>query len=330
MGAQAEMKRGRAGWAAAVLALLALALPAAAAAAPPANDDFADATAIGSGTYFGTTAEATREPSVPNPGGDVWYAWTAPDATPVTIETCAKSLYGGEYLDVYTGDTLETLQPAETTSSDYCGGWGDIVDLKPEAGRTYLILVEGWNEPGPFRLRVGPRVPPETTITSGVAEGGTTDDWLPVFTFASSDPEANFQCSVDGREFGWCYSPQHITLGVAPLPPGPHTLQVRAKSLIGTVDPTPAVRHFTVVEAAKPPNPFDELLRKQCEERLKKQGSLERRVRKAKRRLRRARGPIAKWKAKSRLMHAQRQLADFSEYTELSCASLVPLRGGAG
>jgi hypothetical protein len=322
MGAQAEMKRGRAGWTTAALALLALALPAAAAAAPPANDDFADATAIESGTYLGTTAEAAN--------GDVWYSWTAPDSTPITIETCARYLYGGDGLYVYTGASLETLQPAETTGTDYCSGRGGILDLKPEAGRTYFIRVEGWSSPGTFRLRVGPRVPPETTITSGVAEGGTTDDWLPVFTFASSDPEANFQCSVDGLQFGWCYSPQHITLGVAPLPPGPHTLQVRAKSLNGTVDPTPAVRRFSVVEASRPPNPFDELFRKQCEERLKKQHSLERRVRKAKRRLRRARGPVARWKAKSRLIQAQNQLAEFSELTEFSCAGLIPLRGGAG
>jgi hypothetical protein len=89
--------------------------------------------------------------------------------------------------------------------------------------------------------------PPQTTITSGPAEGSTTSDTTPTFGFSSSE-SSTFQCKVDGGSFANCSSPKTTSS----LSDGSHTFQVRAKDLAGNNDPTPASRTFTV--DTTPPN----------------------------------------------------------------------------
>ncbi|MDX6582840.1 MAG: large repetitive protein, partial [Solirubrobacterales bacterium] len=65
---------------------------------------------------------------------------------------------------------------------------------------------------------------PETTIDSGPADGSTTNDPTPTFTFSSSEPGSSFACSVDGESFSACTSPQTL----AELADGSHTFEVTA------------------------------------------------------------------------------------------------------
>ena len=83
---------------------------------------------------------------------------------------------------------------------------------------------------------------PETTIDSGPADGSTTNDNTPTFTFSSPEPGATFECSLDGGAFAPCTSPNEL----GPLSDGPHTFAVRAVDEFGNADPTPESRTFTV------------------------------------------------------------------------------------
>jgi hypothetical protein len=94
----------------------------AALAAPPANDNFANATTLSGSTASssGTTAEATRENAGGEPdscvgsdcpgfegGHTVWYSWTAPFSGQATVDTCTASI--DSVLAVYTGSALNGL-----------------------------------------------------------------------------------------------------------------------------------------------------------------------------------------------------------------------------
>lgn len=89
-------------------------------------------------------------------------------------------------------------------------------------------------------------VPPSTNIAGGPS--GLTADRTPTFSFNSSETGSTFQCKVDNGPFGACSSPKTT----APLSDGPHTFSVRAIDSAGNVDPTPAMRAFTV--DTTPPN----------------------------------------------------------------------------
>jgi hypothetical protein len=82
--------------------------------------------------------------------------------------------------------------------------------------------------------------PPSTTITSGPS--GSITDTTPTFAFKSSEAGGSFQCRVDGAAYTGCASPKTT----APLSLGNHSFSVRAIDNAGHMDPTPAVRGFTV------------------------------------------------------------------------------------
>ena len=90
--------------------------------------------------------------------------------------------------------------------------------------------------------------PPDTTIDSGPAEGSTTDDNAPSFTFSSSEPNSTFECRLDGGAWEPCDSPKAYT----DLADGPHSFEVRATDEAGNTDPTPASRSWTI-ETNQPP-----------------------------------------------------------------------------
>ncbi len=83
--------------------------------------------------------------------------------------------------------------------------------------------------------------PPDTGITSGPADGSTTADNDPSFSFTSEDG-ATFECKLDSEAFASCNNPKSYTN----LPDGQHTFSVRAKDGAGNVDATPASRTFTI------------------------------------------------------------------------------------
>jgi Bacterial Ig domain/Fibronectin type III domain len=89
-------------------------------------------------------------------------------------------------------------------------------------------------------VSAGDSTPPDTTITSGPS--GSTASAAASFAFAASEPGSSFECSIDGAAFAACTSAQ----GYAGLAEGQHTFQVRAIDASGNIDPTPAVRTWTV------------------------------------------------------------------------------------
>jgi hypothetical protein len=130
---------------------LAVAISASAQAAPPANDNFASPNTTLSGSFdsaFTSNAEATKESGEPNHAGNaggasVWFTWTAPDADPVTIDTCGSNF--DTLLAVYTGSAVGSLTPV-ANDDDRCAP-GSEVSFTPAGGTTYRIAVDGFNDP---------------------------------------------------------------------------------------------------------------------------------------------------------------------------------------
>jgi extracellular elastinolytic metalloproteinase len=81
---------------------------------------------------------------------------------------------------------------------------------------------------------------PQTGISSGPE--GVTRDATPRVEFASSPPGATFTCSLNGDPIVPCTSPLILQLGAD----GDYTFSVTATDDLGNVDPTPAVRRFTL------------------------------------------------------------------------------------
>jgi hypothetical protein len=84
--------------------------------------------------------------------------------------------------------------------------------------------------------------PPETEIRRGPADGEVTGPDVRFIMGFESQAPMQVECSLDGAEFSKCKSTQDYT-GLAP---GRHVFSVRARDGAGNVDPTPAVRTWTV------------------------------------------------------------------------------------
>jgi hypothetical protein len=102
--------------------------------------------------------------------------------------------------------------------------------------------------PGPIRAWNIDTVAPETTINTGFVEGQIVPVNMAGFSFSSSEGGSTFQCQLDSGSWTACSSPQNYTS----LTDGLHTFRVRAIDPSGNVDPTPAVRNWTV--DTNPPN----------------------------------------------------------------------------
>ena len=83
----------------------------------------------------------------------------------------------------------------------------------------------------------------------------TTQATTQSFDFSASESGSSFQCKLDAGSFGACSAPK----AYSGLSVGGHSFEVRATDAAGNVDPTPAIRSWTVV-AAPPPPPADETI----------------------------------------------------------------------
>jgi len=88
--------------------------------------------------------------------------------------------------------------------------------------------------------------PPNTSISSGPLS--TTKSTSASFGFNSSESGSTFQCSLDSAPPSSCTSP--TSYGSLAL--GPHTFSVTATDAAGNVDPSAAVRSWTVIEPEPP------------------------------------------------------------------------------
>jgi hypothetical protein len=129
--------------------------------APPANDNFADASGFigsgGSGFTLATNVDATGEVGEPIHGAggggiggnqnSVWYRFTAPSTRVITISTSS----GGTdpivdtVLSAYTGSSLGNLTPI-AENDDYPGlSFYSKITFSVVAGQTYHIAVDGYS-----------------------------------------------------------------------------------------------------------------------------------------------------------------------------------------
>ena len=122
-------------------AIILLAAPAF--AAPPPNDSFALATAIGgpAGIATGANAEATTEISEPSLGADygrtIWYRWTAPYSAAVRFRLVNAGVDFA--ISAYRGNAVNALTPIAAENS---GGSPDNAAIfTADAGATYEIAI---------------------------------------------------------------------------------------------------------------------------------------------------------------------------------------------
>ncbi|HVE87812.1 MAG TPA: hypothetical protein VND93_33370, partial [Myxococcales bacterium] len=95
--------------------------------------------------------------------------------------------------------------------------------------------------------------PPDTTISSGPANGSFTSASSATFGF-TSEAGASFECRQDAD--GGPYSPCTSAVTTGSLPDGPHRFEVRAVDRAGNADLSPAARNWTV-DTQPPDTAFD-------------------------------------------------------------------------
>ncbi|MBL9151480.1 MAG: hypothetical protein JNK37_03305 [Verrucomicrobiales bacterium] len=189
-------------------------------AAPPANDNFANATPITglSGSTTGSNLEATLEvdepePSFPsNTGTSVWWAWTAPQSGVFVFDTLGsgpdKNAEDFDHvLTIYTGTTLTDLE--EIGSEEVS------IPVVAVAGQTYFLSVRGQDlgsgpDEGDIMINWAPLPPGEISVfketyTSVDYSHGVDEDSPQVPTTSTSvTPSISFVVydSTNGR-VGW-------------------------------------------------------------------------------------------------------------------------------
>jgi hypothetical protein len=157
--------------------VLTLALPSAATAAPPANDNFANATTVGPGlpvSVPSTSVEATAEPGEPphgfNPANrSIWFRWTPAVSASVVISSCDPDLNFGQ-IGVHTGSAVNAL--ATVAVAGECQ-----LRFNAVSGTTYLIAVDGLFNQQAFNFVVRPISPP---ANDNFASAQTVGPALPV------------------------------------------------------------------------------------------------------------------------------------------------------
>jgi hypothetical protein len=112
------------------------------------NDNFVNATPVTgvSGSTTGTTVGMTKETGEPNHAGNggghsIWFAWVAPAAGSVTVNTTGSSF--DTLLAVYTGTSVPALT-AVASNDDANGSTQSSVTFNAMSGTTYRIAVDGY------------------------------------------------------------------------------------------------------------------------------------------------------------------------------------------
>jgi hypothetical protein len=176
--------------------------------------------------------QITAGPSGTNTSVDVVFEFTGTDdTTPAADLEFECSLDGAAFESCDSPHQVQDVTPGEHTFAVRTIDEALNVDATP-AERTWTTVDS---------------TPPETTIDTGPES--PIEAVVATFTFSSDDPDATFECSLDGASFGPCASPAETT----GLTVGDHDFRVRARDVGGNADPTPDLHQWTVVS----PNPPD-------------------------------------------------------------------------
>jgi len=156
---------------------------------PPANDDFVDAYILSGANDSrtgDTNAEATLQAGEPlsvagqSATRSVWYFWTAPQSTAVTIDTATSDF--DTLLGVYTGASVSSLTEVASNDNVNLSDHTSKVAFPVIAGTAYRIRVDGsLGETGTIKLHVAlatvSEVPTSVTATPGNGEAAVS--WSP-------------------------------------------------------------------------------------------------------------------------------------------------------
>ncbi len=151
---------------------------------PPANDAFASAQAISgsSGSMTANNANGTKQSGEPNHAGkaggaSVWYNWTAPSGSPVTIDTAMSAF--DTLLAVYTGSSVSGLTQIASNDNSSTNTTRSRVTFTPVSGTVYRIAVDGaGGATGNLTLRwvqANVALPDLTIVASAVSPQITTE-----------------------------------------------------------------------------------------------------------------------------------------------------------
>jgi len=123
---------------------------------------------------------------------------------------------------------------------------GQTFNLSGDGAHSFAVRARdraGNTDPSPaiYAWSVDTRTP-DTQLIDGPAPASPST--TAAFTFFSPDAGggATFECALDGGEFAVCTSPH----GYTNLTEAVHTFAVRVRDAVGNLDPTPAVRSWTV------------------------------------------------------------------------------------
>jgi hypothetical protein len=108
---------------------------------------------------------------------------------------------------------------------------------------TWKWTIEDTSEPPP----PADDTPPQTSIVRGPAVSTTAT--TAAFSLSSSEAGSTFDCKLDGEEWESCAP----TPTYSELEAGEHEFAARAVDANGNIDPTPAVRGWTIEEPLPPP-----------------------------------------------------------------------------
>ncbi|HZB32903.1 MAG TPA: DNRLRE domain-containing protein, partial [Streptosporangiaceae bacterium] len=99
-------------------------------------------------------------------------------------------------------------------------------------------------DPTPASYEWKVAIPPKTTIVGPASPSDSPDATV---SFTADDPQATFECSLNGADFGECTSPaEYINLA-----DGENVVRVRATDPLGNVEPAPPAHAWTVVVPPK-------------------------------------------------------------------------------
>ena len=115
----------------------------------------------------------------------------------------------------------------------------EVTPVKPN------MLIEA--EPAIFTWVVEDLTAPDTEIVVG-PDALTSSEAMSLFTLSSNEPDAGFECSLDGAAFEQCAGPAPDNVAeFGGLPAGEHTVEIRAVDPSLNVDPTPAAYTWAIV-----------------------------------------------------------------------------------
>lgn len=162
-----------------------------AAAAPPANDNFANATTLApvtSVSISGTNSEATLETGEPTccfTQKTVWFRWTAPKTGNYRIELCGSNF--DTYLKVFTGTAVNALSEVkENNDTPGCGPDG-------KRSRLEFIAFNGTE----YRIQIGGATATTGTITGSLNLVSPPNDFFADTTALSGTSAAITGTNVD-------------------------------------------------------------------------------------------------------------------------------------